>query len=78
MLPFTLAGVALFYGTIRKQKSPADESNRLNKLILVWYAISREDLFTDILPFLKKDLLENFRSNDNADKLTTNDITQAK
>lgn len=52
--------VFALYSVFRSQKVPADESNRINKLILIWFALTREDLFVDLLPFLKRDLLENF------------------
>lgn len=48
------------YSVFRPQRSPADKSNRINKLILLWFALTREDLFVELLPFLKRDLLENF------------------
>lgn len=52
------------YSVFRPQRAPADESNRINKLILIWFALTREELFVDILPFLKRDLLENFNGRD--------------
>ena len=48
------------YSVFRPQRAPADESNRINKLILLWFALTREELFIELLPFLKRDLLENF------------------
>jgi hypothetical protein len=72
-LIYTLAVIGLFvvfvsisffgfavYSVFRAQRSPADKSNRINKLILIWFAFTREDLFVEILPFLKRDLMENF------------------
>lgn len=52
------------YSVFRPQHLPADESNRINKLILIWFALTREELFVDLLPFLKRDLLENFNGRD--------------
>lgn len=52
------------YSVFRPQRAPADQSNRINKLILIWFALTREELFVDILPFLKRDLLENFNGRD--------------
>lgn len=49
------------YSVFRPQRAPADESNRINKLILIWFALTREELFVELLPFLKRDLLENFK-----------------
>lgn len=55
------------YSVIRSQRPPADESNRVNKLILIWFALTREDLFVGLLPFLKRDLRENFKNNYHGD-----------
>ena len=52
------------YSVFRPQRAPADESNRINKLILLWFALTREELFIELLPFLKRDLLENFNGRD--------------
>lgn len=52
------------YSVFRPQRYPADQSNRINKLILIWFVLTREDLFVGILPFLGKDLLENFTDED--------------
>lgn len=52
------------YSVFRPQRAPADQSNRINKLILLWFALTREELFVDLLPFLKRDLLENFNGRD--------------
>ena len=58
------AAIAFFafalYSVFRPQRAPADQSNRINKLILIWFALTREELFVELLPFLKRDLLENF------------------
>ena len=54
----------VMYSVFRPQRAPADESNRINKLILIWFALTREELFIELLPFLKRDLLENFNGRD--------------
>jgi len=44
---FTPFGI---YSIARKQQAPCDESNRFNKLILLWFAFTRYD---DLLKFIK-------------------------
>ena len=56
---FTLIGLFTFFHLLRSQKSPADNSNRLNKLRLLWYVLTREDLFVDTFPWLRNDEYEN-------------------
>jgi hypothetical protein len=59
LLPTTLLGSVMLFHMLRPQKSPADTSNRINKLRLVWFAMTREELFVDTFPWLKNDELEN-------------------
>lgn len=47
------------YHILRPQKSPADTSNRINKIRLLWFCLTREDLFVKIFPWLKNDELDN-------------------
>lgn len=59
MLPFALLGLFTIYHWFRPQKAPADTSNRINKIRLWWFALTREDKFTDLFTWLKKDEWEN-------------------
>lgn len=56
---FTLVGLFVFFHILRPQKSPADTSNRINKIRLFWFVMTREDLFADTFPWLKRDELAN-------------------
>jgi hypothetical protein len=56
---FTLVGVFTFYHLLRPQKSPADKSNRINAIRLWWFALTREDKFVDVFPWLKNDEWDN-------------------
>ena len=56
---FTVIGLFVFWHILRPQKSPADTSNRINKFRLWWFAMTREELFVDVFPWLKNDELEN-------------------
>lgn len=61
LAPFSLLGVLIVWHIARPQRSPADASNRLNKARLLWFALTREDLFTGLFPWLKRDELDNVR-----------------
>lgn len=41
--PGTLLLLLVLFHVARKQKEPADESNRMNKLRMVWWALKHED-----------------------------------
>lgn len=60
-LPTIAIGLLLFFHVLRPQKGPADSSNRINKIRLIWFALNREDLFVDKFPWLKNDELENMQ-----------------
>lgn len=47
------------YHVLRPQKSPADTSNRINKIRLLWFALTRENLFVPFFEWLKRDELDN-------------------
>ncbi len=58
---FLVTGLGLFvvFHIARPQKPPADTSNRINKIRLLWFALTREDLFAVTFPWLKQDELKN-------------------
>lgn len=51
----TCLGLLVLYHVIRPQKAPADPSNRINKLRLIWFAMKHEDRFVEMFPWLKED-----------------------
>jgi len=55
----TLIGVITMFHWFRPNKAPADRSNRINSIRLWWFALTREDLFVDVFPWLKNDELKN-------------------
>ena len=57
-LPLALGLFVLFH-IFRPQHEPADRSNRINKIRLLWFALTREELFTDRFPWLRRDELAN-------------------
>lgn len=61
LLPFSALGLLLAWHIARPQRRPADASNRLNKARLIWFAMTREDLFVSAFPWLARDELRNVR-----------------
>lgn len=55
----TLIGLFVIYHIARPQQEPADTSNRINKIRLFWFCMTREGLFTGTFPWLKHDELDN-------------------
>lgn len=54
-------GLLVLFHVIRPQKAPADESNRINKLRLIWFAMKHEDKFVDLFPWLKEDEMDQLK-----------------
>lgn len=54
-----LIGLFLIWHVARPQKAPADTSNRINKIRLIWFCLTRENLFTNTFSWLKYDELDN-------------------
>lgn len=61
LLP-SLLGLFMLWHIFRPQQKPADTSNRINKIRLLWFALTREYLFTNTMPWLKRDELDNLSS----------------
>lgn len=58
-VPGLLGLLVIYHVFVRRKKAPADKSNRINHLRLVWFALTREDEFTELFPWLRKDEMEN-------------------
>jgi hypothetical protein len=50
-----LIGLFVIWHIARPQHAPADTSNRLNKLRLLWYALTREDELARAIDWLRQD-----------------------
>lgn len=50
-----LIGLLVIWHVVRAQRSPADTSNRLNKLRLIWYALTRENELARVVDWLRRD-----------------------
>lgn len=55
LAPFALIGLFVVWHVVRSQRAPADTSNRLNKLRLLWYALTREDELSRVVDWLRLD-----------------------
>jgi hypothetical protein len=54
-----LVGLFVMFHIFRSQRLPADQSNRINKIRLLWFTLTREDLFVGAFPWLAHDELDN-------------------
>lgn len=59
VLPAIVGLLVVYHVFVRGKRSPADKSNRINHLRLVWFALTREDEFVGLFPWLKNDEWEN-------------------
>jgi len=55
----SLLGMLVLFHIFRTQHEPADTSNRINKIRLFWFALTREELFVDVFPWLQNDEYDN-------------------
>ena len=58
LFPALIGGFVLFH-IFRSQRLPADKTNRINKIRLIWFVLTREDLFVNSFPWLTRDELDN-------------------
>ena len=58
-LPAAIGLLFIFHVFVRSKKPPADTSNRINHIRLVWFALTREDLFVSLFPWLMYDEYDN-------------------
>ena len=57
----TLFGAFVLITLAREVAKPADSSNRINRLRLFWFALTRPELFADSFPWMKRDELDNVK-----------------
>jgi len=61
MLPMWVLGTFIFIQLLRPLKPPADTSNRINRIRLVWFSLTRPELFVETFEWLKHDELDNLK-----------------
>lgn len=54
-VPALLGTVVLFHTLIKPMREPADTSNRIAHLRLVWFALTKPERFVTLFPWLTKD-----------------------
>lgn len=61
---WTLAmfGLFIIISIFKAKRLPMDTSNRINHIRLVWFAVTRPQLFVDSFPWLKHDELDNIKN----------------
>lgn len=59
--PMALLGLFIFIQLARGKKFPMDESNRINHIRLVWFALTRPELFVNTFEWLRNDELDNVK-----------------
>lgn len=55
-----LVGLFTMFHLFRASRPPVDSSNRINRIRLWWFALTREDAFTGLFPWLMNDEWRNF------------------
>lgn len=55
----SLIGLFTLFHLFRSNKLPADKSNRINKIRLWWFVLTREDKFVGLFPWLQNDEWDN-------------------
>ena len=61
-LPFAIIGLFVIVKVLfLPMQAPADQTNRIAHLRLVWWAINRPERFVDLYPWLTRDEDENIK-----------------
>lgn len=55
LFPAALGLLVIFYVFVKPMKAPADTSNRIAHLRLVWFALREAERFVPLFPWLTKD-----------------------
>lgn len=55
----TALGFLVLIHIAKPKKLPMDESNRINHIRLIWFALTRPEIFVDKFEWLKNDELKN-------------------
>jgi hypothetical protein len=61
ILPMWALGTFVFIQVCRPAKAPADASNIINRIRLLWFALTRHELFAEWFEWVKHDELDNVR-----------------
>ena len=58
-IPSAFGALVIYHVFVRRKHEPADKSNRINHFRLVWFALTREELFVKLFPWMKRDEYDN-------------------
>lgn len=58
-----LFGLFVIISLFKAKRLPMDTSNRINHIRLLWFAITRPELFVDTFEWLKRDEWDNMTKN---------------
>ena len=61
-IPSAFGALVIYHVFVRRKHEPADKSNRINHFRLVWFALTREELFVNLFPWMKRDEYDNMHS----------------
>lgn len=59
LLPLSLIGLVVVVQILRTPPPPVDASNIINRIRLVWFALTRQDQFVTLFTWLKSDEMDN-------------------
>jgi len=57
----TLIGILTIIQWVRPGKPPTDASNIINRIRLWWFALTRQEMFVPVCPWLNHDELDNVK-----------------
>lgn len=61
LLVLAIFGLFVIISLFKAKRLPMDTSNRINHIRLLWFVITRPELFVSAFPWLKNDELDNFK-----------------
>lgn len=61
MFPMWFLGTFIFIKILLPSKPPTDKSNVINRIRLVWFSLTRQELFVGTFAWLAKDELDNVK-----------------
>ncbi len=61
MLPWAIFGLFVTVKMMLPKCAPMDQTNRINHIRLLWFVLTRPELFVGTFPWLAKDELDNIK-----------------
>lgn len=73
ILTLALFGLFIIISLFKAKRLPMDQSNRINHIRLLWFVITRPELFVDSFSWLKRDELDNMNNKEQTENGSSND-----